>query len=260
MTTDEATNSNTWILATGQDASEQRLSLALKRPIIASTEQIPGADILYFEDEVLCFQRGRGPLTYQADFLSPAMEQKIRSAAVAPLRKAIMGRSKKMPHVLDATAGLARDSWLLAVSGFEVLALEKNPILHALTSNALERALAVQAIEGRLEIRQMDTMKYLAYAPAEETEVIYLDPMFPDKSYRGQVRKEAQLLQHLAGKADDNTGELLSLARQKASNRVVVKRPIKAAPLDGQTANYEIAGKTVRYDVYLRKQPPTAAS
>ena len=44
------------------------------------------------------------------------------------------------PRAVDATAGLGDDSLLLAAAGFDVVLIERNPVIAALLQDALERA------------------------------------------------------------------------------------------------------------------------
>jgi len=59
-----------------------------------------------------------------------------------PLLKAvgIKRRDGYRPRVLDATAGLGEDAWVLASAGCEVRALERNRITSALLEDGLRRA------------------------------------------------------------------------------------------------------------------------
>lgn len=153
--------------------------------------------------------------------------------------------------VVDATAGLGRDTVHLVMLGHRTVAIERNVVAAALATDGLARARA----DGRLppdnpawhtgDARTL--LPRLRPAPA----TVYLDPMFPAKRKRSAaVRKEMRLLRLLAAVAGDDV-ELLTIARACATDRVVVKRPIDAAPLaPGVTAAYR--GKLVRYDVYSR--------
>jgi 16S rRNA (guanine1516-N2)-methyltransferase len=71
--------------------------------------------------------------------------------------------------------------------------------------------------------------------------------MFPPRRKSAKVKKELQLLQLLAHGEDCGLLE----AALAAARKVVVKRPVKAAPLSALAPDYSLAGKTVRFDVYL---------
>lgn len=166
-----------------------------------------------------------------------------------PLAKAI-GREAKT--VVDATAGLAQDAFLLACMGRHVTAIERNPIVAALLEDGLRRATddprLARALGGRLALRTGDAREILK-SIAPRPDVVYLDPMFPPKRKKSALAKiEVRLLRELVGD-DDDADELLAIAMRAAAQRVVVKRPSEAPPLGGEpTMSFE--GKLVRYDVY----------
>ena len=166
-------------------------------------------------------------------------------------------RVKARPaRLLDLTAGLATDAFRLARAGFEVLACERVPVIHALVEDALCRAATIPA-PGRLELRLGDARSVLADPTLPAPDVIYLDPMFPGEGRTALPRRELQLLRELTG--DDDTGaELLVLARARARRRVVVKRPLHAPAL-APDASLVFKGRAVRFDVYLTPSEPGAA-
>lgn len=160
------------------------------------------------------------------------------------LVKAI-GRLPKESLVVDATAGLGRDSALLAAAGFQVLMLEENPALQLLLEDGLQRLqgqLPLQLQKGRAE----DLLLQLS------PQAIYLDPMFPERKKSAAVKKELAWLQHIAPIATfEEEVKLLTLARQVATHKVVVKRPSKAPYLGDEAPNSQLSGKAVRFDIYL---------
>ncbi|MCL4152223.1 UNVERIFIED_CONTAM: hypothetical protein GTU68_044159, partial [Idotea baltica] len=91
------------------------------------------------------------------------------------------------PSIIDATAGLGGDAFVLAALGATVFGVEKNPILFALLDDAKTRAREyaesndpeLSEVLKRLEFAQADSCDYLASAKESFPEVIYLDPMFP---------------------------------------------------------------------------------
>ncbi len=160
--------------------------------------------------------------------------------------------------ILDATAGLGRDAFMLATLGCRVLMLERSPISHALLADGLKRAsldrLLSKVTNERLALRCEDAIQYLACLPAHRRpDVIYLDPMFPKSSRSALNKKEMRLLREVAGD-DEDAPELLALSLLAASRRVVVKRPYSAPPIEGLPPDVQIRGTATRYDVYsLRK-------
>lgn len=170
-------------------------------------------------------------------------------------RKQPLGRAigPKARTVVDATAGMGQDAFLLACMGFEVLAIERSPIVAALVEDGLRRAEADSrlrdALCGRLRLVVGDARHVLLeLQPAPD--VVYVDPMFPPKRRASALpKKEIQLLRMVVGD-DEDTGELLRVARTVAQQRVVLKRPTHAPTLE--LPSMSIEGKLVRYDVYVR--------
>lgn len=162
-----------------------------------------------------------------------------------PLARAI-GRG--VHTVVDATAGLAQDAFLLTGLGCDVTAIERSAVVAALVEDGLRRA---PYVRERLHVVCADAVSLLpTLHPAPDA--IYLDPMFPPKRRKSAaVRKEMRVLRALVGEDTDAT-ELLAVSRRCARQRVVVKRPDDAAPLAPRPA-MSYSGRLVRYDVYLPK-------
>ena len=191
----------------------------------------------------------RHPLTI--DFVSGQLGYRLaqgRARQEVLVRACLGSRSLTDATLLDATAGLGRDSALLAASGFTVTALERNEVLHALLADALLRAQSLPW-QARLTLLRADACDYLAScAPFD---VIYLDPMFAAHDSRAQVKKELVWLRQLLGQpAAGEDARLLTLARSKARRRVVVKRAAKAPVLAGVAPTASVDGKAVRFDIY----------
>ena len=170
------------------------------------------------------------------------------------IAKAIGLHKHKTPTVLDATAGLGREAFVLASLGCHVTLLERSPIMHALLADGLQRALdaadePLTTIVKRMQLQQINALDWLKN-PSFQPEIIYLDPMFPERTKSALVQKEMRFLHDIVGE-DPDAAELLPLARQIAKYRVVVKRPRLAPELAGLKPAFVIAGKAVRYDVYL---------
>lgn len=171
------------------------------------------------------------------------------------LAKAIGLHKIKHPSVIDATAGLGRESFVLATLGCNVTALERNPMVHALLEDGLKRAKAfedneLQTIIKNITLHHIAAQDYLVKLEQDLPDVIYLDPMFPERQKSAQVQKEMRFFHEVVGDdADDDV--LLELARHKAKKRVVVKRPRLAPLLAGCEPNFVIKGKAIRFDVYL---------
>ena len=157
------------------------------------------------------------------------------------------------PVVLDLTAGLGRDSFILASLGCTVRMVERSPVVAALLADGIERAREEPALAGimaRISLRMGESLEILRTWQEERPEVVYIDPMYPHRSKSALVKKEMRLIRLLVGD-DEDSDALLRAALGVASRRVVVKRPCLAPALLGPNANFTISGKNNRFDVYL---------
>ena len=62
------------------------------------------------------------------------------------------------------------------------------------------------------------------------------------------------MLQRLTGGYDDAEG-LWAWAWAQPVERIVVKRPLRAPVLGAQRPSHSLSGKSVRFDVFVRKKP-----
>ncbi|MFH7321488.1 class I SAM-dependent methyltransferase [Desulfurivibrio sp. D14AmB] len=172
------------------------------------------------------------------------------------LARAVGLKGQSRPTVIDATAGLGRDAFILADLGCRVHMIERSPAIHALLADGLKRAAAADPaiatmINQRIRLLLGNAIDLLAQRSFPAAEVIYLDPMFPGREKSALVKKEMRLLRLVAGE-DLDAELLLARALTRAQSRVVVKRPRLAPPLSGPVPpNYSLAGKSSRFDIYL---------
>ena len=160
------------------------------------------------------------------------------------------------PRVLDATAGLGRDAFVLATLGCEMVMFERQPLIAALLEDGLRRGFEdaeVRAIVERMRLQQGNAIELMRQWQGEPPQVIYLDPMFPHREKSALVKKEMRLFRPFVGD-DLDAGALLEQALALASHRVVVKRPRKAPTIDGPKPGYSLEGKSSRYDIYPKKK------
>ena len=189
------------------------------------------------------------------DFIEGAVGYRRRNpqAQAGLLKRAIGWRRTDLPGVVDATAGLGRDAVMLASLGCAVTAVERSPIIAALLRDGLERAAHHDSAFRAPRLVEADARRYLASLDGDHRpDVVYLDPMFPHRGKSAAVKKE-MIVCRLAAGDDGDAGELLAAALAAARNRVVVKRPLRAAALEGPAPSHAIRGSSVRFDVYLRR-------
>jgi len=192
------------------------------------------------------------PGTLWVDFERPAARRRHVHAGRELLVQAARVRHTASPLVIDATAGLGRDGFLLAAAGYRVRMFEQNPIVAALLQDGLERAARsplTAAIAGRIHLVTGNALQYLPELD-ELPDVIYLDPMFPPRSKSAKVKQDLRLLQLLDHKSDAPE-QLLQAALAVRPKKVVVKRPLKGPLLLGLAPAYTLKGKAVRFDVYV---------
>lgn len=203
---------------------------------------------------------GRRCTRMVVDFLSGALQYRAR---IRQARSELLVRACGVPNdgsswrVVDATAGLGRDAFLLAVCGAEVTLLERHPVLVLLLEEALTALATVHAdIAARLHLVAHEAVGWLQALPADaRPEVVYCDPMFPPRTKSAAVSGEMQVLHRLVGETPD-AGDLLAAALRAATRRVVVKRPLRADPLcatglEKIRPSYALSGRASRFDVYL---------
>lgn len=171
------------------------------------------------------------------------------------IAKAVGIQAGVRPRVLDATAGLGRDAFVLAELGCAVTLIERQPLIAALLADGLQRAQAdaeVAAIVTRMNLLGGNAIDLMQAWREEAPQVIYLDPMFPHRDKTALVKKEMRLFRPLVG-ADDDAPDLLAAALALATHRVVVKRPRKAPAVIGEKPGYVLEGKSSRFDIYPKK-------
>lgn len=174
---------------------------------------------------------------------------------IAAGKKQLLARAVALPRnpglrILDVTAGLGRDGFTLAALGAQVTLAERHPTVAALLRDALARALAdpdAAAAAARITLIEADGRTLCGPGNAR-FDVVYADPMYPDRGKTALAGKEMQLLRELTGGDPDADG----LQEANARLRVVVKRPVKAPPLAGPAPTLALTGTQARFDIYLK--------
>lgn len=159
------------------------------------------------------------------------------------------------PSILDATAGLGRDAFVLAGLGCQLWLIERQPIVAALLADGMARGrqdTEVANIMQRMQLLTGNAIDLMGAWSDEVPQVVYLDPMFPERSKTSLVKKEMRVFRPLVGD-DDDAPALLAAALALASHRVVIKRPRKAPSIPGPKPGHVIEGKSSRFDIYPKK-------
>ena len=220
--------------------------------------------LLFLAEQGLGLQMtGKGaPGPVRAEFVTGKMGYRREHGGGAGqlVAKAVgLQKTRAALHIVDATAGLGQDAFVLASLGCTVTLFERNPVIHALLADGLARAalnVDCAAIVERMRLLEGSSIEWLARPGSEAADVVYLDPMFPHRDKSALVKKEMQVFRTIVGD-DEDSAQLLAAALEQARYRVVVKRPRKASAIEGAEPPTRIEGKSSRYDVYaIRALPP----
>lgn len=161
---------------------------------------------------------------------------------------------RKTRTVVDATTGWAQDSLHMFRMGYDLICVERSPVMVALLTDAFLRLEKLDwvkkldlAVPELIPGNAIEILAQLTDAP----DCIYIDPMFPAKRKKSALPKKSMLiLRDLLGD-DIDKGALFDVALQATGKKVVVKSPDYAAPLGGKpTASFK--SKLLRYDVYMK--------
>lgn len=194
------------------------------------------------------------PTKLRVDFTGGAVAHRFKfgGGRGQALPRAVGMKSGKSPHVVDATAGLGRDAFLLASLGAQVTLIERSDQMHALLADGLARAQnfggEIGEIIAKMTLLHGDAKTLL---PDLHPEVILIDPMHPPRGKSALVKQELRLVREIVGE-DPDSAQLMQVALKCALNRVVLKWPQKAEPMPGIPApSHQINGKSTRYDVFM---------
>lgn len=161
-------------------------------------------------------------------------------------------------RILDATAGLGSDSFVLACNSAIITLVEQHPILSLMLDNAVARAQQINEladIASRMQVcSAIDSIDLIhSLNKQHHYDVIYLDPMYPSiHKKQAKAKKSMQIIQYLLQYYDDQADQLLSAALSCGVKRIVVKRPTAAKPLINKSPQSSIESSNTRYDIYIQ--------
>ena len=168
------------------------------------------------------------------------------------LAKAVGMKFNKNRNIIDATAGLGYDSFILASLGAKVTLIERSQKIHELLQNGINEGISfggeIEKIINRMELLFGDSKDIL---PKLTPEVIMIDTMYKERKKTALVKNNMRLVREIVG-PDTDYIELLEVALNCAKNRVVLKQPRYAEPIkDIRKCSHQIIGKTIRYDIFM---------
>lgn len=148
-------------------------------------------------------------------------------------------KGKKRESFCDATGGMLSDAMMMLCFDIQYLDIyERHPLAAVLIANALSQ------VQVKADFHFASAAKI-----NQSYQVIFFDPMYEDKNLKSAPKKEMQIFRELIGNDEDSKQVALHL-RSLATERLVIKRPIKSAPLLADFS-HQIKGKSTRYDVYM---------
>jgi len=165
-----------------------------------------------------------------------------------------VGVKEHIKKIIDLTSGLGIDAVLLAQIGFQVISIERNPLIYFLLSEAQKKTQRkeVQSIQWV----QGDSRIYLTDYKITEPTSCYFDPMYPEKKKSALPRQEMVIFRELVG-SDYDASSTLKFAVQVGFNRTAVKRPVKANVVL-EAPDFQLTSKLVRFDIYYPRPKPGA--
>ena len=199
-----------------------------------------------------------GPLL--VDFSDASTSYRRQTSGIKQeVAKAVACKSDFKPSVLDVTAGLGGDAFVLASLGCQMQLLEKNPLVYLLLEDGLRRGSQVEdetlaaIVANNMQLKPcQDALLYMQSCPSTSIDVVYLDPMFPERKKSAKVKKAMQYFHDVVGLDEAQEQALLHEALRLAKKRVVVKRPKLAPVLEGIAPSFQMKAKSIRYDIYLQ--------
>ena len=168
------------------------------------------------------------------------------------LAKAIGMKFNKNRTIVDATAGLGYDAFILASLGANVILIERSKIMFNLLQEALTEAKnfggEISNIIKRMDLIYGDSKDIL---PKLQSEVILIDTMYKERKKSALVKNSMRLVRDIVG-SDLDYLELIDVALNQASNRVVIKLPRYSEEKNNyKPYSHQILGKSIRYDVHM---------
>jgi len=233
-----------------QEQLARKVASQLGTTVIKS-KQLTDQPHLYLSETGLSFfhPEARSKNKFQIDFNSGSTGWRVKRADHEKLIKKALGKSEHPLNILDCTAGMLQDTLLFLSLGHQVTALEQSKILFHLLQDGISRS-EDQSIFKKLELIHTNACSYATQA--KNFDVIYFDPMYPSTKKNalgsGQLEYISKILE--TESLENNAFKDFEVLQLIPARKMVVKRPIKAEPFSPQT-NYQVSGKTTRFDIYI---------
>jgi 16S rRNA (guanine1516-N2)-methyltransferase len=236
-------------------SKEYRL-LANRLGILANEQSDALSDFILSESNSLIalspVDKNRGG-SIHCDFLAPGFQRYLSSVTRKSLiAKACGLKGEGAPSILDISAGLGKDALSLASLGAQVSMVEANPYVYLLLYSGIHTLKQSSlALSSNISLLACQDAKTVLSQSDRAYEVIYFDPMFPERKKSAKVKKEMQYFHQVVGEDHNQPDEIFTEAVKQARKRLVIKRPKGSDFYADQKPNYSLESKVIRYDIYL---------
>jgi 16S rRNA (guanine1516-N2)-methyltransferase len=185
------------------------------------------------------------------DFRKGRLFNRLKRIEHESLIKKAIGKNKSKLKIFDATAGSLIDTIIFLKLGHKVVACEQSRILYKLLEDAISRARKEYDFFENLTLINIKSENTIDQH--QDADIFYFDPMF-NKAKRnlkrsGTLQKISNILSY--EKLEDTSRDIFSSMLEKDFKKIIVKRPINTKPLY-EKINYQIKGKTIRFDIYVK--------
>ena len=206
---------------------------------------------LFLSDSGLSFfhPQARSSKNFIIDFNSGTTSWRMRRADHEKLIKKALGKHEVPLNILDCTAGMLQDTLLFLSLGHKVTAVEQSKILFFLLNDGINRS-NNQEIFKSLTLINANACSYALRAT--KFDIIYFDPMYPSSKKNALNSGKLEYIARILATESINNNPIqdFKVLSKVPIKKMIVKRPIKAEPFS-QTINYQVHGKTTRFDIYI---------
>lgn len=184
------------------------------------------------------------------DFLSGPMGWRLKRSDHETALKKTLGKNKILLTIFDATGGFLFDSMIFLALGHKVIACEQSKIVYLLVKDAIERADHELPYLKNLTFMNADSSN--VYKDMKNIDLVYLDPLYPEPKKNLLRSGSMNIIRSILEieNIKESSDELFFNIQKYTYKKLVLKRPIKADLLD-KNINYQVKGKSTRFDIYI---------
>ena len=189
--------------------------------------------------------------TLNINFLKGKLGWRLKRVNHETKLKKALGKAKVPLNIFDATAGLLSDSMIFLSLGHNVVAVEQSKIIYLLLEDAIRRAKDSMPFLSNIKLINGNSINVIKKIDTS-FDIIYLDPMYPSlnkknkKSGRLENIKKILEIENLKDSSENLVKDFFELEYKK----IILKRPLKFRK-NYSNINYQVLGKTTRFDIYL---------